>query len=108
MNIIEFHIKDSQGRVVRVGSCSEETLQAQAGPGETAYAGAEPLSTPGPWYDETNYFNNRMKEYPAVGDQLDSVFKMAKALQESGVVLPPDVLGWIQACQAVKDKYPKE
>jgi len=40
---------------------------------------------------------NRMAEYPAIGDQLDALFKAG--------AFPDDMAAQIQA---VKDKYPKE
>lgn len=56
---------------------------------------------------EQSYSELRLKNYLTIGDQLDSIFKMAKALKESGINLPEDVLLWIDSCQSVKDKYPK-
>lgn len=49
----------------------------------------------------------RAKEYPAIGDQLDAVFKLALALKEQGVVLPPETQAWVEQCQAVKERHPK-
>lgn len=54
-----------------------------------------------------NYAGLRKGEYPSSGDQLDAVFKLAKALKDAGIELPADTLAWIDQCQAVKDKYPK-
>jgi hypothetical protein len=44
----------------------------------------------------TQYQRDRAKEYPAIGDQLDALFKAG--------VFPADMAATIQA---VKDKYPK-
>jgi len=44
----------------------------------------------------TEYARNRAVEYPAIGDQLDALFKAG--------VFPADMTATIQA---VKDKYPK-
>lgn len=49
----------------------------------------------------------REREYPPVGDQLDAVFKLARALSDQGIVLPAQVLSWVNACEQVKLKYPK-
>lgn len=49
----------------------------------------------------------RAKAYPQINDQLDAVFKMAKALKEQGISLPPETLDWIDKCQAVKDTFTK-
>lgn len=42
-----------------------------------------------------------------MGDQLDAVFKLARALSDQGIVLPAQVLSWVNACEQVKLKYPK-
>ena len=44
----------------------------------------------------TQYQRDRVKEYPAIGDQLDALFHAG--------VFPPEMTAQIQA---VKDKYPK-
>lgn len=54
---------------------------------------------------EQDYKQLRQKEYAEVGNQLDAVFKLAKALKEQGIKLPQDTLNWIDSCQAVKDKF---
>jgi hypothetical protein len=46
--------------------------------------------------DATQYQRDRAAEYPAIGDQLDALFKAG--------VFPADMAATIQA---VKDKYPK-
>src|SRR3546814_20775582 len=33
----------------------------------------------------------RAAEYPPITDQIDAIFKLAKALREQGINLPPDV-----------------
>jgi len=53
------------------------------------------------------YANLRRQEYPAVGEQLDAVLKMAQALQEQGIELPKETQTWIAQCQAVKQRYAK-
>lgn len=47
--------------------------------------------------NRTAYIENRAKEYPPIGDQLDALFHAG--------VFPPEMAAMIQA---VKDKYPKE
>lgn len=42
-----------------------------------------------------------------VCDQLDAVFKMAKALRDAGIELPAGTLAWIAHCEGVKTKYSK-
>ena len=54
---------------------------------------------------EQDYKQLRQKEYEDVGNQLDAVFKLAKALKEQGITLPEDTLLWIDSCQSVKDKF---
>ena len=49
------------------------------------------------WHIENDYKNNRIPEYPSIGDQLDALFHAG--------VFPEDMAATIQA---VKDKYPKE
>ena len=53
-----------------------------------------------------DYREARKSEYPATGDQLDAVFKLAQYLQDIGHALPPEVQDWIDDCQQVKNKYP--
>lgn len=53
------------------------------------------------------YKEARLKEYPPIGDQLDAVYKLAKALQ-GAIELPPDVLKWIADIDEVKTKFKKE
>ena len=56
---------------------------------------------------EQNYRDIRAEKYPATGEQLDAVFKLAKALRDAGIELPADTLAWIEQCQSIKDQYPK-
>lgn len=51
-----------------------------------------------------DYKEARAEEYPALGDQLDALMKYFAA-QES---IPPELQEWVDACLAVKDKYPKQ
>lgn len=54
---------------------------------------------------EQNYRQLRQEAYEDIGNQLDAVFKLAKALKEQGIELPVDTISWIDSCQAVKDKF---
>jgi len=49
------------------------------------------------WHAENDYKNNRIDEYPSIGDQLDALFHAG--------LFDSDMTAKIQA---VKDKYPKE
>lgn len=49
----------------------------------------------------------RAAQYPAIGDQLDAVFRLAEALRAAGMALPPDTLAWIDTLNAVKTANPK-
>lgn len=54
---------------------------------------------------EQNYRELRQVAYEDIGNQLDALFKLAKALKEQGIVLPTDTLNWIDSCQSIKDKF---
>lgn len=91
--IIEFHVRDTNGKVVRYGTCTEDTFKAQANSGETAHAGIpEVIPTTPMWGD--SYSVKRFHAYPPVSEQLDTIF-------HNGID------AWKAQIQAVKDKYPK-
>lgn len=48
----------------------------------------------------------RAAAYPPIEEQLDALVKLAASLKEQ-VELPAAVLVWIDACLAVKEKFPK-
>ena len=50
-----------------------------------------------------DYAEARREEYPALGDQLDALMQYFAAMPD----IPEGLGEWIDACQAVKDKYPK-
>ena len=54
-----------------------------------------------------DYRARRRAEYPANGDQLDAIYKMAVALRDAGIDLPADTVIWLANIEAVKSKYPK-
>jgi len=49
----------------------------------------------------------RAAAYPKLGDQLDAVMKLARALRDQGIVLPQEVCDWVAACESVKQRYAK-
>lgn len=49
----------------------------------------------------------RARAYPPITDQLDAAMKMAQALHDQGMSLPPEVMEWVDQCQQVKARYPK-
>jgi len=102
--MIEYTVYNGEGRVVRSGTCPPELLANQANQGETVVLG---LVTQEPEVRQVNYTYNRMIQYPPVGEQIDAIFKMAKALQEQGITLPEATSTWINSVQNVKDAYPK-
>lgn len=55
------------------------------------------------------YKEKRSAEMPAIGDQLDALWKAVKALQVLAkvTIVDPEVTAIADSIQAVKDKYPK-
>jgi hypothetical protein len=51
-------------------------------------------------------YENRRREYPVAGDQLDALMKGLDVVKAT-ITLPQDTLDWIDACKAVKTQYPK-
>ena len=102
--MIEFTVLDKAGQVVRYGTCLPENLSLQAGERETVVEGIVEQAVDEPVY---NYTYHRMKAYPEMGEQLDAIFKLAKALHAQGLILPSDTLAWLDEVQSVKDAYPK-
>lgn len=102
--MIEFTVYNGEGRAVRSGTCPPELLSTQANQGESVVQG---LVNQEPEVRQVNYTYNRMTQYPPVGEQLDAIFKMAKALSEQGIFLPEATSTWITSVQNVKDAYPK-
>lgn len=56
---------------------------------------------------QQDYAELRKANYPATGEQLDALFKLARAMREAGVDMPAEVVAWIEDCQSIKDLYPK-
>ena len=93
LKIIEFHVRDTNGKVIRFGTCTQDTFSAQAQNGESVHAGIPEVNLDRPVWDDT-YVTRRLKAYPPMSEQLDIIF-------HKGI----DV--WKAQIQAVKDKYPK-
>jgi hypothetical protein len=55
----------------------------------------------------TDYADHRRAGYPPIGDQLDAVMKIARALAAQGIQLPPDAMAVVEKCEAVKARYRK-
>lgn len=49
----------------------------------------------------------RKAEYLDIGDQLDAIYKLAKALEQQGIEMPDEVKEWIDRCSEVKRRFPK-
>jgi hypothetical protein len=58
-------------------------------------------------YHWANYADFRRGEYPAIGDQLDDLYKTLSYLSSNGTDIGPDGQAWIAQIAAIKDKYPK-
>lgn len=57
--------------------------------------------------DALAYRDSRRLEYPALGDQFDSLWKCLQVLKSNGVTIGADAEAMIAAVNAVKVKYPK-
>lgn len=95
-----FYIKNSQGVVVRFGTCTDEDFPLQAGPGETLFEG-EFIPPPTSNKLGTGYQADRFAEYPGIGQQLDMLWHS----MNNGEI--PKAAAFYDAIKAVKDKYPK-
>lgn len=49
----------------------------------------------------------RQGKYPAIGDQLDAIYKGFLALKEQGFKLPDETLDWMSEIKEVKDTFKK-
>lgn len=98
----QFTVKDASGKVVRFGTCTEDTFDKQTtNPGETVVSGlpAE-VHTSGDLLGN-GYLGNRIRNYPPIGNQLDALYHA----MDTGVL--PKVAGFYDAIKAVKQQYPK-
>lgn len=57
---------------------------------------------------EKSYIENRILNYPAVGEQLAAIAELAALLRESGVAIPAKTSAWLDMIEEVKAAYPKE
>lgn len=55
----------------------------------------------------TPYSAARAPAYPQVGDQLDAILSLAQALRDQGFELPPKAAAWVEQCEQVKARHPK-
>jgi len=53
------------------------------------------------------YAENRRAEYPALGDQLDNIYKALSYLHTNGTDIGADGLAYIEQIKTIKEKYPK-
>ena len=49
----------------------------------------------------------RAMAYPKIGEQLDAVMKLAAALRDQGIELPPETAQWVERCESVKRTFKK-
>ncbi len=54
-----------------------------------------------------DYRKLRRQAYPSFGEQFDAVYKMACALRDQGIALPPETMDWLWAIESVKKTYKK-
>ena len=50
--------------------------------------------------------SKREKLYPAIGDQLDILYKTFKRMKDSGISVGPDADEWISTIKKIKNDYP--
>lgn len=110
-----FVIHDTEGNIVRVGSCPDEYVQNQIQPGELLILGAAdprdrinmedmsiiPYVAP-PEPTVPQYVVSRARAYPSVHDQLDCLWKA----MDEGIL--PKVDDFYNPIKAIKDAFPKE
>ena len=49
----------------------------------------------------------RRAKYPPITDQLDALVKLAHALEQQGIELPPETRQLVQECMNVKARFKK-
>ena len=50
----------------------------------------------------------RIEEYPAMGDQLDAIFKFIDSLAGTGIPIPTETQAWINRIKEIKSQFPKD
>lgn len=99
----QFTVKDASGKVVRFGTCTEDTFALQArNPGETVVAGHPPEEHTSGDLLGNSYHANRIRNYPPIGQQLDALYHA----MDTGVI--PKVPAFYDPLKAVKEQFPKE
>ena len=58
-------------------------------------------------YGDDTYIGRRKAEYPIVSDALNCILEAFKVLKAGGINLGPEADKWINACESVKTKIPK-
>jgi thymidylate synthase len=53
------------------------------------------------------YKTRRVSEYPAISDQIDSIYKALLHLQDNGTDIGMVGSEWLESIRAIKEKYPK-
>lgn len=57
--------------------------------------------------EKINYKKLRQAEYPAVGDQLDAIWKQLKLMQNNDEVMNGECADYLKLIDDIKAKYPK-
>lgn len=56
-------------------------------------------------HHQSDHAERRRAEYPAIGDQLDALWKALAAMPHG--TLPPEADAMLERIRAIKDEYPK-
>lgn len=94
MKMTEFHVRDSNGKVIRYGTCSEDTLDKQAGVGESVHTGLPNRIPEDQPLLGDNYVAKRFQAYPSITEQLDLIYHQG-------------IDAWKAKITEIKNKYPK-
>lgn len=88
---MKFTVYSSSGETLRTGSCSSDTFELQAGPGETVIEGIKEAKSLPPQY---SYSGLRGRAYPPAAEQFDILYHQGFD-------------AWKKVIEGVKLKYPK-
>lgn len=97
-----FYVTNEAGAVVRHGHCSKDTFDLQANAGETVHEGVPELPPMQASILGDGYLGKRIRQYPSIADQLDSLWHA----MEAGEI--PKAGSFYDAIKAVKDANPKD
>lgn len=50
----------------------------------------------------------RQGKYPAIGEQLDAIYKGFEALQMQGFLLPEETIDWMNEIRTIKSTFKKD